>query len=98
METETLWFNILPAYYFLCGIGALVLFFKMQQGRGKAIFSVISYINPEWGNSVTGRLFEAFMFAALGAVVGTIIAQPVNPQQAIAAGLGWTGLIGTFSK
>ena len=96
--TAMLWFGIEPSYYFLCGAGALVLFFKMQSGRSKPVISILGYIHPPLVDNPLGRVLEAILFALLGALLGTLIAQPINPQQAIVAGLGWTGLIGSFSK
>ncbi len=92
------WFGIEYSYFLLSGAGALVLFFKMQSGRSKPGISILGYIHPPLESNPFGRVLEALLFASLGALLGTIIAQPVNPQQAIAAGLGWTGLIGSFSK
>jgi len=85
-------FGISVTYYLLCGIGAFVLFFKLQK-KGAPVFEVITYINPAYGSSPWCRLLEALVFSALGALIGTIITQPGNPQQAIVAGLGWTGLL-----
>jgi len=33
------------------------------------------------------------IFCLIGAVIGTILTEPTNAQQALAAGLGWTGLL-----
>ena len=37
-------------------------------------------------------ILEFLVFLALGVAAGIAIVQPVNAPQAIAAGLGWTGL------
>lgn len=92
INTGCSFFGIIWSYYLLCGIGAFVLFFKLQK-KGSPIFEVIGYLNPKWADSPFCRFFEALLFAVLGAIIGTIITQPGNPQQAIAAGLGWTGLL-----
>ena len=36
---------------------------------------------------------EFIIFAVLGVVVGVSIVQPTNVPQALAAGLGWTGVL-----
>jgi len=80
-------------YYVLCGIGAFVLFFKFAK-TGQSVFDVIKYLNPSWSDRFLGRFSEAIVFIFLGALIGTIMTQPTNEQQAITAGLGWTGLLG----
>ena len=89
-------FGIEWTCYLLCGIGAFVLFFKLQQ-KGPPIFEVIGYINPSWRGNPICRFLEAVLFSLLGAIIGTVITHPSNAQQAIVAGLGWTGLL-TKSK
>lgn len=85
-------FGIKICHYLVCAIGAFILFFKLAK-KGQVIFEVIGYINPKWSESAWCRIFEAAIFTILGAFVGSILTQPTNPQQALAAGLGWTGLL-----
>lgn len=96
VSESTQFFEIEKSYYVLCGIGAFVLFFKLQK-KGRPVFEVIGHIFPEWSSSPCCRVLEAAIFVFLGAIIGTLIAQPGNPQQAIAAGLGWTGLLSKTS-
>ncbi|QYJ77344.1 hypothetical protein [Shewanella acanthi] len=85
-------FDIELAYYILCFVAAFVLFFKLHKD-GEPPFAVLGYINPDAAQSAYGRFFEAILFAALGALIGTLLTIPTSPAQAIAAGLGWTGLL-----
>jgi hypothetical protein len=85
-------FGIDSAYYFLTGIGAFVLFFRLEKNNVRT-FEVVGYINPKWKPHPLCRFSEAIIFCVLGAIVGTAITHPINPQQAIFAGLGWTGLL-----
>ncbi|MDY6988451.1 MAG: hypothetical protein SWQ30_10380 [Thermodesulfobacteriota bacterium] len=80
------------SYYVVCGIAALVLFFRLQN-VGQPVIEIVKYVNPKWGDSTGGRIVDALLFASFGAVIGTLVTQPTNPQQAVAAGLGWTGLL-----
>jgi hypothetical protein len=89
-------FGIDAWYYFFCFVAAFVLFFKLHKD-GEPPFAVIGHINPSWKDSPWGRFWEAIIFALLGAVVGTLITVPASPAQAIAAGLGWTGLLSSAS-
>jgi hypothetical protein len=85
-------FGIDRSYYFLCFIAAFVLFFRLHK-NGEPPFAIIGHINPAWGESAWGKLCEAMIFAILGALIGTVLTIPTSPAQAIAAGLGWTGLL-----
>ncbi|MFC6631836.1 hypothetical protein [Microbulbifer taiwanensis] len=85
-------FDIETGYYVLCFVAAFVLFFKLHKD-GEPPFAVLGYINPSASESAFGRFFEAILFATLGALIGTALTIPTSPAQAIAAGLGWTGLL-----
>jgi hypothetical protein len=70
-------------------IGAMVLWGTW--GRTKLKPFVLSNV---LGLFLTGRaqiVVEFFVFVAIGCVVGIGLVKPVNPQQAITAGLAWTG-------
>jgi hypothetical protein len=43
-------------------------------------------------NENARAVLEFLVFVALGSLVGVAVVQPLNPTQAITAGLGWTGL------
>jgi hypothetical protein len=92
MKHVVILFGIEWSHYLLCGIGAFVFFFKLQH-KGSPIFEVIGYINPRWKDHPICRFPEAVLFSVLGTIIGTIITHPSNAQQAIAAGLGWTGIL-----
>ncbi|WP_444911071.1 hypothetical protein [Microbulbifer sp. PAAF003] len=86
------YFNIEAGHYFLCFVAAFVLFFKLHK-EGQPPFAVLGYIHPQAAGSPVGKFIEAILFAALGALIGTVLTVPSSPAQAIAAGLGWTGLL-----
>jgi uncharacterized membrane protein YbjE (DUF340 family) len=45
--------------------------------------------------SVGQRRFVSFLiFVMIGGIVGMVMAEPLNGRQAIAAGFGWTALLG----
>ncbi|MFN3237683.1 MAG: hypothetical protein ACE37D_11575 [Pseudomonadales bacterium] len=85
-------FDIELTYYLLCFLAAFVLFFKLHKD-GEPPFAVLGYINPSAAESPWGKFFEAILFATVGAIIGTLLTIPTSPSQAIAAGLGWTGLL-----
>jgi len=89
-------FGIRYSFYILSAISSFVLFFILHQ-RGKIVFEVLGYINPNWKNNSWCRFFEAIIFAILGALLATVFVQPSNEQQAIFAGMGWTGLFNAIS-
>jgi len=47
---------------------------------------------------MTAKIFDTVVFAFCGAIFVSIFVQPSTVQQAIAAGLGWTGLVGAIGR
>jgi len=58
----------------------------------------LPHINPKWKGSTITRIIDMLLFTVVGAFIGTIFTQPTTAQQALAAGLGWTGLLSSVSK
>ncbi len=90
-------FNINISYYVASWVGAILLYFKMKT-EGKAVIEFLPHL---FGNEITspvGKIAEVLIFSIIGAIIATILTIPSNPQQAIAAGLGWTGLLSAFTK
>ncbi len=72
--------------------GSAVLYSKW--GRGKLRPYVFSEIVDTFALSEPNRIrVEFLVFIVVGTVTCMILTQPANPQQAFAAGLGWTGLL-----
>lgn len=78
--------------YIVSAIGAFVLYFTMQ-AKGNITVEILAFINPNWKESPWCRFFESIIFSLLGSFIAVLLTQPSNYQQAIAAGLGWTGLL-----
>lgn len=87
-------FGIEISYYVLCLIGAFVLYFMKMDFKSTQGFEVIGRINPKYKENPWCKFGEALIFSVLGAIIGTILTSPTNPQQAIVAGLCWTSLLG----
>jgi hypothetical protein len=90
-------FDIKYSFYLLGAISSFVLFFYLQK-HGKVVFEVLGYINPKWKNKPWCRFFEVLIFTTLGSMLAIILIEPSNPQQAIFAGLGWTGILNGIGK
>lgn len=75
---------------FYTAIGATLLWGTWGRTKLKAyVFSNVL------GLFLSGRaetVVEFLVFVAVGCVVGIGVMKPVNPQQAITAGLAWTGV------
>ena len=76
---------------FFTAVGASVLWTRWGKTKLKAFILSdlldLLPLNRTWRNAI-----EFLVFIVLGVIVGIGATAPVNPQQAIAAGLGWTGL------
>lgn len=59
---------------------------------------LLPHFNEAWGKSTCGKISDFLIITLLGAIIATIVTKPVSPAQAIAAGLGWTGLISAKGK
>lgn len=90
-------FGIELAHYVVCAIGAFLLYFKLQT-EGKEVIRFSAVIKKDWKEKPAAVIIDAVAFTVLGSLIAGIITQPTTPQQALAAGLGWTGLLSAFSK
>ena len=84
-------------HYAVCWSGAIVLYFKLRSD-GRSVMEFLPHINPKWKKSVGLRIIDILLFSLVGALIGTIFTEPTTPQQALAAGLGWTGLLSAVAK
>lgn len=78
--------------YIVCWGGAIVLYFKLKSD-GRPPMEFLPHIKDSWRESPTLKGLDILIFSVVGAFVATIFTQPDNAQQALAAGLGWTGLL-----
>jgi hypothetical protein len=63
-------------------------------GQGQVAAIRLSEIVDTFALSEPNRIrVEFLVFIVVGTVTCMILTQPANPQQAFAAGLGWTGLL-----
>ena len=80
---------------FFTAVGATVLWMKWgwTQRRAFALSVLIAPFCKK--DSRVFSVLEFLVFIALGCVVGIVLTEPGNARQAIAAGMGWTGLLVT---
>ena len=82
-------FALEPMIY--TGVGVVVFWVKLGDQRVK-VFGVSRVLEQVGVSTRTSIIVEFFTVLALGIVVATAFIQPATAEQAIAAGLGWTGL------
>lgn len=75
------------------GLGVVILWFKLGEKR-ITVFGVSRVLEQVGVSKRTSIIAEFFGVLAAGIVVVITFVQPATAEQAIAAGLGWTGLIG----
>lgn len=98
MAEEAITLSGIPlGFYVVCWVGSLVLYFQMKS-TNKSVIKFLPHINQTWSNNPWALFFDALLVTIVGAYVGTVITEPINVQQALAAGLGWTGLLSIVSS
>lgn len=80
---------------FYTAVGAAVFWGLKGQSnlRAYCLSSIIDLIFCRYDHEKARNFVEFIVFLAIGVVVGVGLTQPHSPAQAIAAGLGWTGLV-----
>ena len=74
------------------GLGAIVVWGRL--GPKKIRVFALSRLIEALGFTDRRLMFaEFFVFVGLGIVVGVAVVQPTTVPQALAAGMGWTGLL-----
>jgi hypothetical protein len=84
-------------YVYGCVLLGAIALFVIERNRGREPFSVFQAINlvsPHW----VVRSFDLLISCALSALVVYLLAHPNTAQQAIAAGLGATGILSAAGK
>jgi hypothetical protein len=89
--------NFSIVYYLATAAGAFLLYFVLKSQK-KPVIQFLPHINKEWAETTSGKIFEVVIFIFLGAIVGNLITEPINAKQALVAGLGWTGVLSSFTK
>lgn len=77
-------------------IGTVLLWSKLGVEKGVEGIEVFALSRLISGLGVSGnkKMFAEFaVFVVLGVIVGVAVVQPTNVMQALAAGMGWTGLV-----
>jgi hypothetical protein len=75
-------------------VGAAFLWGKLAK-HGREVYGLTDILERMGVGEKVRRALEPVLFVALGAFVAVGFVQPATIPQAIAAGIGWTGL---FSK
>ena len=73
------------------GCGVILLWSKMGR-KGIKPYALSKLIELFRLSKRATIIWEFLVFLALGIIVAIAIVQPTNAPQAIAAGLGWTGM------
>jgi hypothetical protein len=76
---------------FYAAVGAFVLYCKLRSEEHRTI-EFIPHLAPRW-KSRWRPACEAVTFSLIGGFVSYALVQPATLPQALAAGLGWTGLV-----
>jgi len=63
------------------------------QGRTKLKPFLLPDVLPHLPSERAQAVLEFFVFLAMGCIVGIAFTNPTNAQQAITAGMGWTGVL-----
>jgi hypothetical protein len=90
---------VVPTYdgwaMFYTAIGAAIFWGKWGRTRLRPFLlaPIMDFCFRNKKHEKARVLIEFMIFIALGVLIGVGFAEPSNIQQAIAAGLGWTGLL-----
>jgi len=77
---------------FFAALGALSLWVKLAHEKRKA-YAWSALLEQFVPNEKIRVIVEIFVFVSVGAIVSSAVVRPINPAQAIAAGIGWTGFL-----
>ena len=73
-------------------VGALLLWGKLGK-QGREAYGLSDVLKRFGLNEKLRLAIEPVMFVALGAFLAVVFVQPITVAQAVAAGVGWTGLV-----
>lgn len=90
-------FNYDIDLYLVSGIGAFILYFKLLS-TDQITLNIIKHFDSKFSKTSIGKLLETIVFVILGSLIGVILIQPENYQQAFTSGLSWTTLIAVGSN
>lgn len=86
----------LSAVVYTC-VGVIILWSRLGYD-GRRAYGLSDVIELFGFSTPIRPIVEFFLFVSLGSVLAVVIVQPTNAPQAIAAGLGWTGLVSTKAR
>ncbi len=73
-------------------VGALLLWSKLGK-RGREVYGLSDFLRLFGLSNKIRLVTEPIVFVRIGAFLAVIFIQPNTAAQAVAAGMGWTGLI-----
>jgi hypothetical protein len=92
----TFWTFVTASMFSYVLLGAIALF-VMDRNKGREPLSVFQAININSAKPIA-RLFDLIISCILGGLIVFLLTKPGTIEQAIAAGLGTTGLLSSFGK
>jgi hypothetical protein len=77
----------------LAALGAFALWVRLRYGANllKGFDKLWEDLYEDFHIRV---LFQVLMFVSLGSIMAIVLAEPTTGRQALAAGMGWTALLG----
>lgn len=78
-------------------LGAGVAHFFALTNRSTSI-KILPHFKQSWAVHPVGVLIEAIILISVGAIVGGLFTSPCTAQQAVIAGVGWTGALSLTTK
>jgi hypothetical protein len=98
MVSKVILCNISLSYYLVGFAGAYVLYIFRAQTTGIKSLKVLGLFFCKWNENPLLVFFDSLLISCIGAFICTVISQPTNYQQAIIYGLGWTGIVESFTS
>jgi len=82
--------------FLLTFVGAFSLYI-LGRNRGIKPFSIYTALNIDLATARARTIFlDAIFTSILGAILGYVVTQPATNAQAVAAGLGFVGIINSY--
>ena len=79
---------------FFCWIGTCLLYLEMKTNGRKRI-DLVKRINQKLANKPIGQILDVILFTTIGTLIQYVFVEPSTIKHALAAGLAWSGTIGT---
>ena len=79
----------IPVYV---AVGVIVLWSKTSKTQ-RNVYGLTAVVEMIFSNERVRGVVELIVFLTIGCIISHGIVAPTTPAQAVAAGLGWTGLM-----